>query len=354
MAFSIEQLRGALGNRMETCALLRTAAAEGMSYDKLGKMDFRVEPDPEDIRDAEKIYKEVPKTPENENGAEFYTVDRLLVDEKNKLTGPYYMFHRGRDGKETLTKVRFDDVLDFVSVADAKKPQEPKRSAWETIKGWFGRSEEKKKYEREMEVYRAQKMDRLKKNFGFSGLKYNEALVDGDAAKEYIKSGKLPAKEERKAEVDDLDALLSDRITLSDYESISSEDLKKRASLEMLEDVRKSFPENSSEYQGAKLLVDLVNEPGKSPERDFVIDTLSNIRGYIKGHPNDTKTAGKLQAQVQTLCKDMEQKTRGTNAPQNKAVHNLVQKGQKKEMPQTSISRHETRSMSENSIRSGM
>ena len=140
------------------------------------------------VRDGEMSYKD--------KKAEFYVLNKKGdPDKAPKQAGGFLK------PIITVKKVSFGDVLDYVPSDGRQRPHKPRLGFFGTIRnalsGLFGKPEKMKKYDREMEVYKAEKFSVLEEKFGIKGLEYNKELTDPQKAEKYINEGVTASAVER-------------------------------------------------------------------------------------------------------------------------------------------------------------
>ena len=155
---------------------------------------------------------------------DYIIADPAVIDgTKSAEQGTYYMYSKffdqnQRSPSHKAEKITFNQMLDFVNDGDnpIAKPAKPKLGFWGTIRnalsGLFGKPEGQKKYEREIEVYRAKKCSILESDFKFKVPDYNKKLLDPIAAAEYTEKGNLLSDEELKAKCEEI-VKLNEEIT---------------------------------------------------------------------------------------------------------------------------------------------
>ena len=144
---------------------------------------------------------------------DYIIADPAVIDgTKSAEQGTYYMYSKYTNTtnvspmpEHKAVKVSFDKVLDFINDDNnsIKKPDKPKLGFWGTLRNAFsfvfGKPEKQKTYERQIDVYKAQKFDILEKNFGFKVPEYDKNLLNKSAAFVYVQNGKSFSPEKAEA-----------------------------------------------------------------------------------------------------------------------------------------------------------
>ncbi len=189
----VKEVNSTLANEPKAVFLIPGIDSEGLLYSRYGKGT-------DDSMSASHLFREkkyLIADPEVANGT------------KSAEKGTYYLYSEFTDTtnvspapEHKAVKASFADVLDFVNNDDnsIRKPAKPKLGFWERIRNAFsfalGKPEKQKKYEREMDVYIAKKMELVEKNYDFKVPGYKKELLNSAVASEYIERDKvLPARE---------------------------------------------------------------------------------------------------------------------------------------------------------------
>lgn len=258
----------------------------------------------------------------------------LLCEPSYKATGPYYLMDRTDPKKYSVKEITLDEVMDFAQSSgekDIDRPVMEPLGFWGTLRNVFsfifGKPEAVKRYERRMEVYRAQKLNVLEEQFQFPDQAYDADLLNEDAAQQYVKDGRSPRILGRESVNIDVEKSSQDRRqdALQGRETINAMLLED--AMAMLSDEKLDFDTNAEVQTGAERLRAYINNNPNTEESKALVNYLAGVYQYQQKTEKDTGRVEKQMAIINKLCRDVSETTNLIDSSQKYEDNLLVNEG---------------------------
>lgn len=222
------------------------------------------------------------------------------VDEKKR----FYLYHKENGMAPLVKQVSLDKALDFVQPADGPvipRPQKPALGFWGTLRNafsfLFGKPEGQKRYEREMNYYRAQKAQLMNEQYDIEGIDYNHSLLNMDKDT-YVRNDQLqqadPGLTAPAGDVPQRDSVSAENRREHDRRMLEDANL-------VLQDDRLITSSETVQY-GAIYLADVINECGDTKEAKALVSYLAGVRNHPNENEKDAKAIAGHFTFIKGLC----------------------------------------------------